>query len=590
LTLLFNQTVAIRLNGSSTGGRFSVGPGPPVDDRATVFLEQSGPTEYPLLALPPSGGALAGWTGGPAAALWPDPAGAIDTVLANDSGNLTARIVAALPLALAVDLFPAQTGTVRFDLNRTLTNASTTFDVAPGTLVVEALPAPGYVFWGWGTQGGATVVVGGPPNVWPVGSDRLVVASGNPVLDAYFVAATYPLTFVSNPPGATATVGGNPVTNGQTLVLGLGTFSLRGTLSTGGEIGGWTSSPNLAITGTPGNYSVVVGGPGAIYAAGTGALDGTVLASPVVGTAPLPVRFQAIPLNGTPAYSFDWNFGDGTTATGSSPLQTFESGGAFTVGVWINDSASATAYRTTSIDVTFALLQPQVSANVSSGTAPLWVAFSGSVSGGSAPYLFAWDFGDGSGVATGPNVTYEFTAGGDFTVTMTVHDSVGSSAGATQLISVQYVAPLVVLLTADRGRVTLGDTVRLNGVVSGGRAPYQYDWSGLPMGCTPPSGPELTCTPAETGTFNVSLRVMDGSGATASGATLVEVVSGSGGHGVSPVGLLGVPEPYGLALILTAVVVGLAIASLLVYRRRRRPPSAGAAPRAERETVPEPTE
>src|SRR5207245_8630461 len=50
------------------------------------------------------------------------------------------------------------------------------------------------------------------------------------------------------------------------------------------------------------------------------------------------------------------------------------------------------------------------------------VTFTGSASGGTAPYVFSWNFGDGS-TGTGSTVSHAYSTAGTFTVTLTVKDS-----------------------------------------------------------------------------------------------------------------------------------------------------------------------
>ncbi len=50
------------------------------------------------------------------------------------------------------------------------------------------------------------------------------------------------------------------------------------------------------------------------------------------------------------------------------------------------------------------------------------VTFTGTASGGTSPYAFSWDFGDGS-IGTGQTVTHNYTSIGTFTVTLKATDS-----------------------------------------------------------------------------------------------------------------------------------------------------------------------
>lgn len=63
------------------------------------------------------------------------------------------------------------------------------------------------------------------------------------------------------------------------------------------------------------------------------------------------------------------------------------------------------------------------------------VSFSGRASGGSAPYTFEWDFGDGT-EQVGQFVQHVYTRPGVFTATLTVTDADGQKTTSTVLVSV----------------------------------------------------------------------------------------------------------------------------------------------------------
>ncbi|MCI4340043.1 MAG: PKD domain-containing protein [Thermoplasmata archaeon] len=564
----FNQSLTIRLNGTVAGGRFSFDGAAPVADGSTVTRVQTDPTLYPLIALPPPGEALSGWTATPTGALWPNPPGASDSVFANGSGNLTAHFIAAAPVSLSVDIFVANAGAVLFDAGAVLSNATNTLSVAPGTHTIQPVPSPGFEFWGWGTTGSANVIAGGGHGAWPLGWDRLVVGSSTPVLNAFFVPRTYTVSFVSTPPGALVTIGGTQVTNGLTIQLASGTYPLLGTLPGGGTVGGWTTSGGLSLMGLPGALSLVVAGPGTLYASGAGPFDGYASATVSPGTAPFPVQFAAVALNGTPAYSFSWIFGDGSTGAGAAISHTYLVGGHFVAKVWINDSVAESVEISLPVAVSNAPIVPQIRANATSGTAPVWISFNGSAAGGQGPYLYQWDFGEGSGSVTGSYASYEFLNPGNFLVTLTARDSVGTTANATQWISVA--APiLIVTLSVSPANVTVGAPLHFDTSVVGGVQPYQYLWTGLPPGCAAMVSTHIVCAPTMVGEYASGFEVTDAAGTSANSSATVHVLA-AGGSGPSPVGLLGVPEPYGLVVIAGAVIAVVAIAWLILSRRRAR--------------------
>lgn len=62
------------------------------------------------------------------------------------------------------------------------------------------------------------------------------------------------------------------------------------------------------------------------------------------------------------------------------------------------------------------------------GTHPFWlnVSFKAQASNGTPPYAFSWEFGDGSSVATGPNVNHSYSTDRDWAVNVTVTDAKGN--------------------------------------------------------------------------------------------------------------------------------------------------------------------
>jgi PKD repeat protein len=81
-------------------------------------------------------------------------------------------------------------------------------------------------------------------------------------------------------------------------------------------------------------------------------------------------------------------------------------------------------------------LTVSISANLTSGQAPLSVSFSGSVTGGTGSYTeYAWDFGDGS-TGSGSSISHTYSAPGTYTTKLTVTDSSGSQASTVTTITV----------------------------------------------------------------------------------------------------------------------------------------------------------
>ena len=189
-----------------------------------------------------------------------------------------------------------------------------------------------------------------------------------------------------------------------------------------------------------GNYTVVLTatGPGGTVSktATTPISVGTPAApviafngSPTIGSAPLNVTFT----NSTTGQvtTWAWNFGDGTTSTLKSPTHTYDSPGSYSVALTATGpGGTVTKTASSAITVSSTPAAPVVdfSASVTSGPAPLSVAFSNTTTG--SVTTWAWDFGDGTrSNAQSPSHTYK--AEGIYRVTLTAIGPGGSASKAS---------------------------------------------------------------------------------------------------------------------------------------------------------------
>ncbi len=138
-------------------------------------------------------------------------------------------------------------------------------------------------------------------------------------------------------------------------------------------------------------------------------------AEPTRGELPLTVRFTD---RSTPnATSFEWDFGDGTTASEREPLHTYTTVGIFDVTLTARGpSGSHALSRPDLVEVVYPLTAAfeVVSAG---GIAPEVVQFNDRSFGGATSWQ--WSFGDG-GSSTAQNTSHNFLEGGTFAVQLTV--------------------------------------------------------------------------------------------------------------------------------------------------------------------------
>ena len=74
------------------------------------------------------------------------------------------------------------------------------------------------------------------------------------------------------------------------------------------------------------------------------------------------------------------------------------------------------------------------SADKVTGPAPLLVSFTALTSGGSAPYAYNWNFGDGSAHSAVQNPSHAFVSAGVYTVQLTVSDNRGGAVTAAPIV------------------------------------------------------------------------------------------------------------------------------------------------------------
>ena len=104
-----------------------------------------------------------------------------------------------------------------------------------------------------------------------------------------------------------------------------------------------TDSASPANTGTS-DVTTTVSAVGNPLAAGAAA-------TPTSGQVPLGVAFTGTATGGTPAYGYNWNFGDGTTSTSQNPGHTYSTAGTYTAILTVTDSASPVHTASSSVTI-----------------------------------------------------------------------------------------------------------------------------------------------------------------------------------------------------------------------------------------------
>ena len=147
------------------------------------------------------------------------------------------------------------------------------------------------------------------------------------------------------------------------------------------------------------------------------------------------VQLFGLGSGGTPSYSYSWNLGDGRTVNGQNPTVVYENENTYTVTLTVTDSVGATATDTAQVSV-YGVDSLVVSINGQcNGIADVPMYLSSSVIGGTAPYSYIWNFGDGT-TSNLANPTHTYESEDTYTVTLVVTDSQGKEDSDTTTVTV----------------------------------------------------------------------------------------------------------------------------------------------------------
>jgi len=302
------------------------------------------------------------------------------------------------------------------------------------------------------------------------------------------------------------------------------------------------------------------------------ALTITATATPSSGGVPLVVNFTSAPAGGVAPYRFAWSFGVvGANAATQNATYTYHAAGSFVARVTVTDLIGEQASASTLVTVNAPpALTAFAGATPANGIVPFLVAFSGSASGGVAPYQFAWDFGVGGATSSGQNPTFVYDVAGPYTATLTVTDAVGGHATSTVDIVASPALSASFSATAGAPYCSGGSglsVVSVDATAAGGAGGYTYAWT-FPAGvAAPPSIPQTTLIVGAGTPIVITLAVND----TAGGSVTVQhnvtaasiSCSSSAGSGTAPANWL-------VWILIAIVAAVIAIELMLLLRRREK--------------------
>jgi hypothetical protein len=150
---------------------------------------------------------------------------------------------------------------------------------------------------------------------------------------------------------------------------------------------------------------------------------------------------------GAGRFNYTWqDLPDGCSGSGPTLTCTPASSGTFNVQVWIVDGNGFGFHSPATTLVVNKALSSAATPNRQTSTVGIAVILNANATGGTAPFSYAWDFGDGAR-QTGPVASHEYSNAGTYTVTLWINDSGGGHAVEYWVVSVSP-APTVLDLPA----------------------------------------------------------------------------------------------------------------------------------------------
>ncbi len=233
------------------------------------------------------------------------------------------------------------------------------------------------------------------------------------------------------------------------------------------------------------------------------------------------INFTANPAGGVSPYTFAWDFGDGMgTSNQENPWYSYSSAGSYTVTLQVTGFDGCFSINSV---IAIAGAKPSVSPNSDTpGCTNSPVNFTAGPVGGTPPYTFVWDFGDGSGTSTEENPSYTYAAPGSYDACVDVFDAYGCS-GAIVCTGVNIYNPPTIAPT-NNGPECLGNSVTFSANPSGGAMPYSFSWDfGDSLGTSIDENP--TYTYGSAGTYTACLTVTDNRGCTSTSVCTFPVIN-----------------------------------------------------------------
>ena len=148
-----------------------------------------------------------------------------------------------------------------------------------------------------------------------------------------------------------------------------------------------------------------------------------------------PLYFVGSTTGGFSPFTYQWEFGDGSTSNLQNPLKVYSQSGVYTVNLRVTDSQNNVDTKTT----TAAINKQPLGTNANgpyTGIVNESIQFSGSAYNGAPPYNWSWNFGDNTPLSYQQNPIHVYSLTGTYTALLTVTDTLGINVNDTATVIV----------------------------------------------------------------------------------------------------------------------------------------------------------
>ncbi|MEK7586452.1 MAG: PKD domain-containing protein, partial [Patescibacteria group bacterium] len=177
-------------------------------------------------------------------------------------------------------------------------------------------------------------------------------------------------------------------------------------------------------------------------------------------------------------------------------------------------------------------------ATINSPTATIFevgqnIDFAVSVSGGTAPYTYVWNFGDGTPDTAGQSVSHSYSQAGSKAVSVRVSDLNDAQKILNLNLTINTVSSAFdasITSPANNSSFDINESINFVGSATGGTAPYTFVWN---FGDSTPNtaGQTVSHSYASAGSKTATLTVTDFVGATKTATVTVSINTAGGGGG-----------------------------------------------------------